>query len=70
MKKLSEDQIVILETWAKEKKKQPMSNEEKELVNKIESFSRNDWKGIRLGSTNQIADLHDKLERLKRKAIN
>jgi hypothetical protein len=70
LKKLSDDQIVFIENWAKEKKKNPMSNEEKELVSKIESFSRNNWKGMRLENPNHVDDLKNKLERLKRKAIN
>lgn len=70
MKKLNEDQIVYLEKWASDKKKHPMTNEEKEVVSKIESFSKNDWKGVRLETHNQAGDLKDKLERLKRKTID
>lgn len=66
--KLTEAEIQQFEKWAENKKKGPMTAEEKTIVNSIESASKNNWAGERVSEDNvtSMEEAKRKFERLQR----
>ncbi|MCO5381798.1 MAG: hypothetical protein NHB15_06620 [Methanosarcina barkeri] len=70
-KPLTDEQIIQIEHWADEKKRTGnyLAPQEKKMVEMIEEYRKNNWKGIRIQGQNQneAEECQFRLERLKRK---
>jgi len=68
MKRLTDAEIRCLENWAENKKKEYLSEQEKQMIEQIERYKKDNWKGLRITGTER-SKTFEKLEELKRKKI-
>ncbi|WHH60409.1 hypothetical protein [Petroclostridium sp. X23] len=67
-KKLSNEQIMVLEAWAENKKKTAMTDTEKTIVGTIETMKQNNWRGYRVDSkATTKEEAQRKLDELRRR---